>query len=156
LKLLHLGCDDDIRAGFDNLDRKINGWTFESGLPYADSSVNGITISHALMYVTKDDWPGICKEFYRALCVDGVVRITEDDTESTHSGRYKVLYPGAAIATGPVMARMFLESAGLTVKDCAHNQTFFSTNALLIAHREHKVPKYVFYAEGIKRAIQIR
>lgn len=148
--LLHLGSDGDILDGFDNLDPKIDGWTFEAGLPYADGSVNGITISHALMYVDLVNWPAVCAEFFRVLRHDGVVRITEDDTESAESGRYQQMYPGAACATGPSMVRTFLERAGFAVMDCDCTQTFFENIKLLIAHREHKVPKYVFYIEGIR------
>lgn len=148
-KLLHLGCADDVREGFDNLDRSIDGWTFESGLPqYASASVAGITISHALMYVPLYRWAEVCAEFYRVLMPGGVVRITEDDTERPSSPRYWKPYPGAACETGPVMARSILGAVGFYVRDCEADEA--SDPRLIIAHRAHKVPNYVFYIEGIK------
>lgn len=150
MTLLHLGCDGDLRPGFDNLDKaggKLPGWTFESGLPYGPLSVDGITVSHALMYVAERDWPFVVGEFYRVLKPGGVVRITEDDTESPASGRYRQLYPGAAIATGPQMAARHLAAAGFAVRHCRADQTHFVDGSLLIAHRD---PSFVFYIEGIK------
>lgn len=150
MTLLHLGCDGDIRPGFDNLDQSIDGWRFESGLPYPDACVDGITISHALMYVQPTDWPAACLEFFRVLRRGGVVRITEDDTESPESGRFGVVYPGARCATGPAMAGMFLRESGFTVKICSATETLFHDGSLLIAHRENRKPKFVFYIEGQK------
>lgn len=150
MTLLHLGCADDIRPGFDNLDLKIDGWTFESGLPYPQESVHGITISHALMYVNVADYEWVFSEFHRVLVPSGVVRITEDDTEDPASARYGVVYPGAKIMTGPRMMAHFLSKAGLSVVHVNASQTCFQGNSLLIAHREQKVPRYVFYIEGVK------
>jgi ubiquinone/menaquinone biosynthesis C-methylase UbiE len=152
MKLLHLGCDDAFMSGFDNLDPKINGWTFESGLArYADCSVDGITISHALMYVAEADWSAVLTEFFRVLAPDGVVRITEDDTQTLDSARYEQPYAGAHCNTGPEMARRHLETAGFDVHDCTAYSTTFATAQLLIAHRE-RVPRFVFYIEGKKNS----
>lgn len=151
MKLLHLGCSDDIRPGFDNLDPIINGWTFQSGLPYADDSVDGITISHALMYVPELEWYPVLTEFHRVLHKFGVVRITEDDCESPHSGRYNKPYPGAAVRTGPYMATRILREVGFFAEMCNAKETRFMDESLLISHRENKQPRYVFYVEGVKR-----
>lgn len=147
---LHLGCADDIRSGFENFDPKINGWTFQSGLPYPDSTVDGITISHALMYVPKADWPGVVAEFYRALRPGGVVRITEDDCETPNSPRRACLYPGAAVLTGPQFVGQQLRLAGFATHRCSATETLFHDDSLCIAHREHKIPRYIFYMEGVK------
>lgn len=147
---LHLGCADDIRAGFENLDPAINGWRFEAGLPYPDGSVEGITISHALMYVEPLDMGAVAREFYRVLVPGGVVRITEDDCESRSSARYMKPYPGAKQLTGPRYTGFHLRWAGFDVRICNADETHFSDNTLLIAHREHKQPRYVFYLEAIK------
>lgn len=148
MKLLHLGCSDDIREGFDNLDAK-TGWRFEDGLPYENESVDGITISHALMYVAPPDLPYVMSEFYRVLKPSGVVRITEDDIETPASARHNDPYPGARLLTGPSMMRHSLQDAGLLGIYCTATETCFSDNSLLIAHRE-KTPWYVFYIEGLK------
>lgn len=146
---LHLGCDDDIREGFENLDPKINGWTFESGLPYADASVDAITISHALMYVNPQDWLNVCAEFFRVLQQDGVVRITEDDTESATSPRSWNPWKGAKTLTGPGMASLYLRKAGFRVSICGPYDTRYKDTSILIHHRI-AIPNYVFYIEGIK------
>lgn len=150
MKLLHLGCGQDRLAGFDNLDPKINGWKFENGLPYLSDSVDGITISHALMYVEAKDWPFVFSEFYRVLMPGGVVRITEDDCETETSPRFTDPWPGYKTLTGPAMTKIALDFAGFKAHICRANQTFFPSGALLIAHREYKVPNYVYYAEGQK------
>lgn len=148
--LLHLGCGNDLRVGFDNLDAK-NGWRFEDGLPhYADGSVDGITISHALMYVEEQNWRAVMFEFFRVLRRGGVVRITEDDCETPGSLRKQMPWPGAAILTGPNMVLDSLQQAGFVPYLCTAKDTHFVNDSLLIAHREHKTTKYFFYAEGVK------
>src|SRR3989344_639427 len=86
---LNLGCKHRKLEGFDNLD-KIFGWYFQDGLPqYASGSVGGITISHALMFLTESEIETFMKEMWRVLKVGGVVRITEDDTENPLSDTYQ-------------------------------------------------------------------
>lgn len=151
MKLLHLGCGDDIREGFDNLDAR-TGWRFEDGLSaYASGSIAGITISHALMYVSVDDWYDVFREFNRVLVQFGCVRITEDDCESPTSPRSMQPWTGFVSRTGPVAIGHFLTAAGFASHVCKANETHFIDDSLLIAHREDKRPYYVFYIEGIKR-----
>ena len=64
---LNLGSKYRRLKGFDNLD-KIFGWRFQDGLPqYQDDSVDGITISHAVMFLTMDELRVFIKEMYRVL-----------------------------------------------------------------------------------------
>ena len=59
---LNLGSKYRKLPGFDNLD-KLFGWYFQEGLPqYADQSVDGITISHALMFLTPSELRTFAKE----------------------------------------------------------------------------------------------
>lgn len=149
--VLHLGCDDDIRPGCINMDPKIDGWKFEHGLlRFATRSVDAITISHALMYVREYDWRFVFSEFFRVLKSGGVVRITEDDTENATSPRHTHPWAGAATLTGPRMTRKYLTRAGFGVSDMPADTTNFANDLLLIAHREHKVQRYVYYIEGVK------
>lgn len=149
--LLHLGCGDDRRVGFDNLDAR-TGWRFEDGLPdYRSGSVSGITISHALMYVDQSEWLDIFREFHRVLVPFGCVRITEDDCESPESPRTEKPWPGFVTRTGPIMTGKLLTDAGFAAHVCRADETYFIDDSLLIAHREHKCPRYVYYIEGIRK-----
>ncbi len=56
---LNLGSGWHTIAGFDNLDPLFeDAWFFQDGLgEYDDASVEGITISHALMFLPLEKWP---------------------------------------------------------------------------------------------------
>lgn len=154
---LNLGCgkpghlDWHPLAGFVNLDRGL-GWRFEDGLgDFADGSVAGITISHALMYVAQRDCATVCREFARVLAPGGVVRITEDDCEHPESVRYRSIWKGSepgVIATGPAMARRHLEAAGFAVHDVAADETRFSDASLIQA--QHRPAPHSFWIEGVR------
>lgn len=149
---LNLGCGPDRLEGFDNLDRR-TGWRFESGLPYTDESVHGITISHALMYVAASDWPSVLADLFRVLMPGGVVRITEDDTESETSARKNDPWPGMVTSTGPHMMARHLRDAGFLVREVGRDETHFSDRSLIQAWR-HADPPYFFFIEGIKPEVR--
>ena len=145
---LNLGCGPDRLEGFDNLDKRM-GWTFESGLPYADESVEGITISHALVYVAERHLSSVLADLFRVLVPGGVVRITEDDTERETSARKNTLWPGTVTPTGPHMMAKHLHEAGFLVREVGRNETHFSDRSLIQSWR-HADPPYYFFIEGIK------
>jgi ubiquinone/menaquinone biosynthesis C-methylase UbiE len=146
---LNLGCNGDIRKGFVNLD-KATGWRFEDGLPqYPDGSVQGITISHALQNVALEDWPRVLAEFYRVLAPGGVVRITDDDTESPSSSRYGRVWGPGLTPTGPWMTERFLQGAGFRTRICGAHDSILPT--LIIAHRENRPEgPFTYFVEGVK------
>jgi SAM-dependent methyltransferase len=147
---LNLGSKHRKLPGFDNLD-KIFGWTFQDGLPkYKDGSVEGITISHALMFLTTSELNVFMKEAFRVLKVGGVIRITEDDTENPKSDMYKTgnIKSGPLCLTGPTMMRKVLEDAGLKVYDVDRKTTHFTDSSLMQAYRGG--PPKRFFIEGIK------
>jgi predicted SAM-dependent methyltransferase len=78
---LNLGCGQYRLPGFINLD-KIDGWTWESGLPFKDESIDAITESHSFMYIKDSDWPFVFSELKRVLKPSGILRITEDATDN--------------------------------------------------------------------------
>lgn len=153
---LNLGCGTpDTRSwhpmpGFVNLDRSL-GWRFEDGLgDFADASIAGITISHALMYLEADGWPRFVAECARVLVPGGVIRITEDDT-ATHGSRRIGGWRGSEPArtlTDPAMARRYLEAGGFTVHDVTAETSHFSDLSLLQA--QHGDPPDVFFIEGVR------
>lgn len=145
---LNLGCGSDWLKGFENLDRRV-GWTFESGLPFNDESVQGVTISHALMYVLEPNWPRAMAECFRVLAPGGVIRITEDDMESDTSKRKHNPWPGMVTRTGPSMLRKHLEDAGFTAHDVTRDETHFRDRSLIQAWRSEN-PPYYFFMEGVK------
>lgn len=150
---LYLGCGPDIKPGFEHRDRQLAydvkaGWTFESGLPYSNDSVDCITISHSLMYVKETDWSFVFSEFYRVLKPAGVIRITEDDIESPTSSYYQKPWPGANIETGPNLVRRYLEGAGFKTLSVTARETLFKDDSILVLLREGH--SYVFYIEGLK------
>lgn len=114
---LNLGCGKHRIAGFDNLDAHVTpAWRFEDGLgAYGDGSVEGITISHALMYLPLTAWPAAFAEFYRVLAPGGVLRITEDDAENPKSERYGG-FRDAVTLTGPNVVRLHLREAGFRAR----------------------------------------
>lgn len=147
---LNLGCKRRKLEGFDNLD-KIYGWYFQDGLPqYADGTVDGITISHALMFLTISELEKFMQEMRRVLRIGGVVRITEDDTENPKSAWYKTgnVRSGPNCLTGPNMMRQALEKAGFTAYDADRKTTRFADNSLMQAYRGG-APN-VFFIEGVK------
>lgn len=155
--ILNLGCGTPDALswhpmpGAVNLDKSL-GWRFEDGLPdFADRSVDGITVSHALMYVDLAHWPRVMAEFARVLKPGAVVRITEDNTEDQRSRTYLTGWRGSESAvtmTGPAMARKFLEGAGFTVRNVNAMATHHPDRSLL--QSQHGEPPDVFYIEGIR------
>lgn len=142
--LLNLGCGKHKLDGFINLDKDM-GWAFESGLDFKDGSVDGITISHALMYVHDNDWMRVFHEFYRVLRDGGVLRITEDNTADPESERYGGHFDAVSM-TYPEKIADYLVSAGFKVY--AGRGTMFMDNRLMQSF--HGMPPKVFHIEGIK------
>ena len=154
--ILHLGHGGDIRPACINLDPRqphsqYPDWRFEN-LPWSfeDSSINGITISHAWQCIDPKEVYQVAAELNRVLVSGGVVRITDDNTESSKSPCYAKLAPGAKNFTGPLLTRNQLIHAGFKTREMQWNETWFPTSILNIYHRERKEPRYVFYIEGRK------
>lgn len=158
-RLLNLGCGTrgtrswHPMPGCVNLDKSM-GWRFEDGLTqYWDASVDGITISHALMYVVAENWPALFKEFARVLRPGGVLRITEDDTENPQSSRYGG-WRGSQPAVAQTSARLVLEAmaaAGLHASEVTRDTSARTDKAL--SQAQHGEPPNVFFAEGLKPGV---
>ena len=157
MKILNLGCGVPGThswrpiEGADNLDASM-GWRFEDGLgQYADRSIDGITISHALMYVAESDWAFAFSEFSRVLRDGGVIRITEDETSDTRSSRFdgwKGSEPAVTL-THPAMVKAALEIAGLRAHDVDAGYSHFIGETSL-CQQYHGDPPNVFFVEGIR------
>lgn len=151
---LNLGCGNPDAAswhpmpGLVNLDASL-GWRFEDGLrDFADRSVAGITISHALMYVAAADWPKVLDECARVLEPGGVLRITEDDTANPASRTYPKGWRDAVTLTSPRQTRAALEAAGFTVHDVDEHTTRYRDPSLM--QSQHGPRPHVFYVEGVR------
>jgi len=148
---LNLGSGAHPLGGFENLDLT-NGWRFEDGLgQYPDGSVEGITISHALMYVALADWPFVFSEIARVLEPGGVVRITEDATDDPASERFGG-FDGAVTLTSSALVRQHLAAAGLDDYDRTPHLTYFDDGLdSSLIQTWHGDPPKVFHCEGVKR-----
>lgn len=148
---LNLGCGPYRLEGFVNLDIK-RGWKFQDGLPaYADNSVEAITISHALMFLTEEELGVFLAEAYRALMPGGIIRITEDNTEHPLSDTYQKGWKTPPCLTGPAMMNKHLWAAGFTTEILTKDTTNFKDNSLL-QNNGHELgnPLRVFFIEGRK------
>lgn len=144
---LNLGAGPKPLDGFDNLCPQV-GWHFEDGLgQYEDGSVEGITCSHATMYLPLEDWPAFLAEVFRVLQPGGILRVTEDNTEDPESERFGG-YTDAVTLTGPRMMRAQLKAAGFRVREYAADRTGFHDGSLLQAW--HGPAPKCFWMEGRK------
>lgn len=143
--LLNLGCGPRALVGFLNLTPP--DWYFEWGLPHVDATVDGISISHSLMYVAAADLPAVFAEIARVLKPRGIVRVTEDNTEDPESERFGGWHDAVTL-TGPTMMRKHMRAAGLTVRAQTATTTGYADDSLLQAH--HGVEPKVFFLEGRK------
>ncbi len=143
---LNLGCGPHVMRGFDNLD--LPDWRFQTGLGfYADGSVAGISISHALMHLPEKDWPAFFAEVARVLEPRGVVRVTEDSTRDPASSRFGGFQRPATL-THPALVIRHMTDAGLDAREVGRDETAFRDGSLIQA-RHGAAPK-CFWAEGIK------
>lgn len=155
---LNLGCGTQgtrswhPMPGLINLDKSM-GWRFEDGLVYfADDSVAGITVSHALMYVPLEHWKFVFSEFYRVLRPGGVIRITEDETfkpASSRVGGWKGSDPAVTL-TGDERLWLTLTLSGFTAVIVGPKETLYEDASLV--QQQHGDPPDVFFIEGVKRA----
>lgn len=144
---LNLGSGAHPIDGFHNLDLE-NGWTFESGLhDYEDGSVEGLTISHALMFVALEDWPFVFSEFARVLEPGGVIRITEDATDDPKSERFGGFHDAVTL-TSKDRVLQHLGDVGLYLHDTGESVTHFRDDSL--KQSWHGGAPKCFFVEGIK------
>lgn len=144
---LNLGSGPHALEGFENLD--LPDWRFQDGLgDYEDESIEGASISHALMFLPLRDWPPLFAEIARVLEPGGVVRVTEDETMDKRSPRYGG-FDGAVTLTTPLLVIDHLERAGLHAGRVKENETFFRDTSLMQAW--HGSSPKCFWVEGIKQ-----
>lgn len=143
---LNLGGGLNPIEGCVNLD-KSNGWQFEEGLGcYPDASVEAVTVSHALMYVDLNEWPGVFAEIARVLRPDGTVRITEDAIGKPGSSRPR-RRPGAALETKPELVLEHLAAVGLEARVVDEDETGFLDSSLI--QQNYGAPPDVFHVEAV-------
>ena len=143
---LNLGSGAHPLEGFENLDAE-NGWRFEDGLEYPDASVEGITISHALMYVELRSWPCVFSEISRVLAPGGVVRTTEDATDDPASERYGGFHDAVTL-TSARLVNLQMGIAGLEAGQLGERETTFRDDSLIQSW--HGGSPKCFFCEGVK------
>lgn len=144
---LNLGSGAHPLDGFDNLDA-MNGWRFEDGLgDYPDGSVEGVSISHALMFVALKDWPFVFQEIARVLAPGGVVRVTEDATDDPRSERYGG-FADAVTLTTSALVTTYMSAAGLNARRVGETYSRFADDSLIQCW--HGADPKVFHVEGVK------
>lgn len=142
---LNLGAGPNLLPGFENLDAS-TGWRFEDGL-MGYSDIEGITVSHALMYVPIGLWPEVFSEFARVLEPGGIVRITEDDTANPDSERYGGWHDAVTL-TSPKLVASHLRKAKLRVVEVTQFESNFKDDSLRQAW--HGSSPKCFWIEGRK------
>lgn len=144
---LNLGGGINPVQGCINLD-KSTGWTFETGLhQFPNGSVEAITESHALMYVSPAHWPFVFGEFARVLKPGGMIRITQDAIGAPGSNR-PVIRPGAKLATSASIVLEHLAAAGINAQVVDPDETGFTDRTLI--QQNYGSPPDVFHVEGVK------
>ncbi|HRI80835.1 MAG TPA: methyltransferase domain-containing protein [Opitutaceae bacterium] len=86
LGYLDLGCGLNTHAGFINLDYQWRPdidvcWDVTRGLPFADSSMDGVFSEHCLEHFSLPDAERLLKEVRRIIRADGTFRIIVPDAE---------------------------------------------------------------------------
>lgn len=142
---LNLGAGPHPLDGFENLD--LPDWRFEDGLDYADGSVDGISISHSIMYVPLEKWLFVFAELARVLRPGGIVRITEDATDDPESERYGGWHDAVTL-TSAKLVRKHLRQAGLIAVSQRADQSGFRDLSLLQSF--HGAAPKCFWIEGRK------
>lgn len=147
---LNLGAGHKKLKGFINLDKDY-GWKFQDGLgDYLTNTVEAITISHALMFLTAEELDKFLDEAYRVLKQEGVIRITEDNTENPDSDTYKKGWRGCKCLTSPEMMSKHLAVAGFAVSHCTPERTNYKDKSLIQTFHNENNPERVFHIEGLK------
>lgn len=126
-----------------NLDLQ-NGWDAREGLPFYDGTVDAITISHFLMYLTWGEIDWLLADAHRATKPFALVRVTEDDTvfpENVWDGAVTLL---TAASTVDALTR-----AGFTpAAEVGPKETRWRDDALV--QNWHGDPPKVFHVEGVR------
>ncbi|WP_146205793.1 methyltransferase domain-containing protein [Azospirillum sp. TSH58] len=120
--LVYPGCERDLEKGMINLDfrpHRKDGlqatlWEFHMGLrAFEADSVDGITISHMMMYVPISQYHEFFKDCFRVLKRGGVLRVTEDNANLHRA--FECHY--SMSPSSPSTMRQMLEEAGFRVFD---------------------------------------
>ena len=148
---LNCGSGDHELEGFVNLD-KDNGWLFQMGFKYKDNSIEAITESHSLMFLTEKEIEQWVEESYRVLKVGGILRITEDYSSFEGSKVYGGWHGKWLVRTlfGPEFFIELLSKVGFEVffNNYYDKETQFKDNSLMQLY--HGCWPRVFHIEGKK------
>lgn len=141
---LNLGSGAHPLRGFKNLDKP--EWYWGQPLPFADGSVEAITISHSLMYCPESLWPMVFADMARVLEPGGILRITEDATDDPESERFGGCID-AVTRTSSRKVRQYMQGL-FEPLDASPDITHFRDTSLI--QNWHGEPPKVFHVEGRK------
>ncbi len=124
-----------------NLDLT-NGWDARDGLKmFTNASIEAVTISHMLMYLTVSEMIDLFEEIHR-VALGGVLRITEDDTRDPAN-----IWHDAVSVEQPEGFRRALHATGfIGARIVDPNETRWSDSTLIQQH--HGDPPLVFHMEA--------
>ena len=152
---LNLGCGSALIPGWINIDKaptcdSVTKLDLNNKWPWADGSVELITISHMLYSMTKAQRYHILSACYRVLkLAEGFLRITEDDYACPackwHNGM-------PLDATEPLFKseiKNMLHTVGFMVIQEMDPSETMSDNVMILQHR-HANPPATFFVEAAK------
>lgn len=141
--ILNLGSGRYPLARAVNLDLE-NGWDARDvrGLPFRGGTVDAVTISHFLMYLTLVEIRFLLEDLYRVTKPNAVVRVTEDDTKDGEN-----VWPGTiALMSVDVVVRLLEESGFGNAIEVEPHKTGWVDDTLI--QNWHGYPPKVFHVEG--------
>jgi predicted SAM-dependent methyltransferase len=153
---VNLGGGEQQMPGWHCLDpRGPVRWRWGEPLPFPDSSVSAMMISHSLMYCAKDDWLANLRDCRRAMRSGAVLRISEDETRNRiwrPAGGFNK--PTGRILSEPTVdnVRNVLETAGFWVRLSEPGETESAHKDILKGDSRHRRWRWAqkFYMEARK------
>lgn len=159
---LNLGCGNDIKPGYINIDRYNNTGQVDmkcdiADLPFADNTVDEIFTAHVFEHIMINDVYAVLEEWYRALKLDGklVMKLPNLENEvriwldapperkwfEVHRIFGSQSHDGNTHFSGhnPESLKWLIERFGFTVETCNIQNVGFGDEIKLVARKSIKI-----------------